>query len=327
MIRPIFMLAALVGALFAALPATSSADRDDRREERKEREDERRERRKARKGDGEQSVRIPVTEGMRLDIEVTNGDIEIRAWDEVDVRVRTKSGDLSSVDIETSNEALQVRGSHLGVGWIRIPIAGGSVDLEIDVPRDLDVKARTVTGKIEAKDVAGRLELHAANGGIRVEGPVEQALLETMNADIEFEGEDSRVDARAVNGHIELSGVADEVIANTMTGSIEVEAGRVERVDLRTLSGPIELTATLEPDARVHLKTYNGDVRLEVPKNTSAEFDIQSFSGRIENALPTTEISTWRGGPGQRLDFVAGEGRGRVTVESFSGDVDIEDSD
>ncbi len=277
--------------------------------------------------DGDRGVRIPIEDGARLDVDVTNGDIEIRGWDEPDVYVRSKSGDLGALDIEASSDEVQVRGSYVGVGWIRIPISGGDVDLEIDVPRKLTVKARTLTGSIEVEGVAGRLELHAANGGIRVEGPVEEALLETMNADIEFEGKDSRVDARAVNGRIELRGVAGEVMANTMTGSIEVEAGRVERVDLRTLAGPIELRGELAPEARIHMKTYNGDIHLRVPEDTSAEFSVKSFSGRIDNELPSTSVSSWRGGPGQRLDFTAGEGDGRITVESFSGDVEIEADD
>lgn len=277
------------------------------------------------RGGDDRSMRIPVEGKTRLEVDVINGSIELRGWDEAHIQVRTRSGELDKVDIKASGEVVNVRGSQVGIGFIRIPLSGANVDLEIDLPRALEVEARTVNGKIEVEGLSGRLTLHAAHGGLRVEGPVAEAVLETVNANIEFEGENSRVEARAVNGRIELKGVAGEVSANTMAGSIEVEAGAVSRVDLRTLSGSIELSAVLEPDARVHLKTYSGNVKLELPEDTNAEFDVQSFSGRIENDLPTTSVSSWRGGPGQRMDFVAGDGSARVTVQSFSGNVEIDE--
>ncbi|MCP4037494.1 MAG: DUF4097 domain-containing protein [bacterium] len=280
-------------------------------------------------GDGEapDSVRIAVDAETRLEIELMSGSIEIRGWDEPAIRVRARGADVSGLDIESKAGRVTVRGTRPGIGWLRIPILGPGVDVEIDVPRKAEIRASTVTGTITAEDVEGRLSLHAANGKIEVQGAPEEAQLETMNADIEFEGRDSRVDARTVNGRIELSGVADEVVANTINGSIEVEGGVIERADLRALAGSIELVATLAPGARINCKTYSGSVSLEVPEKTSARFDVQSFSGRVENELDSSSVTSWRGGPGQRLDFTAGEGDGRVTIESFSGRVEIRTRD
>jgi len=216
-----------------------------------------------------------------------------------------------------------VRGARAGIGWLRIPIRGGQVDIRIDVPKGSYVKAKTINGPIEARDVDGRVSFHSANGKIEVRGSPYEASLETMSSDIEFRGEGSRVDARTVNGRIELSGVSGEVVANSISGSIEVRGDVIERADLRALAGDIELEATLAPGARVNCKSYSGDITLVVPKETSARFDVQTFSGKIRNDLGPRSVSSWRGGPGQRFDFETGDGDGRVTIETFSGTVRI----
>jgi len=277
--------------------------------------------------DRRREVRIPVNPEVRLDVEIISGSIEIRGWDKPEVRIRTSGRGIDALDIESDADWVTVRGTRPGIGWLRVPIPGGDVDLKIDVPKKSDIKARTINGPIEARDVEGRVSLHAANGKIDVRGAPYEAQLETLNADIDFRGKNSRVDARTVNGSIELRGVTEEVSANTMNGSIEVRGDVIERADLRALAGSIELETALAPGARVNCKTYSGDITLEVPESTSARFDIQSFSGRIENDLGPSSISSWRGGPGQRLDFASGDGDGRVTIDTFSGSVEIRTRD
>ena len=210
---------------------------------------------------------------------------------------------------------------------VNFKFSGAEVDLRIDVPKGAEIQAKTINGPIRAKDVEGRLSFHAANGKIDVRGEPVEAHLETVNAGIEFRGKQSRVDARTINGTIDLRGVAGEVVATTMSGSIRVRGDVVERADLRTMSGSIDLEAELAPGARIYGKSYSGSVTLTLPADTSARFDVQSFSGSIRNELGPGRGSNRRGSPGKRLDFESGEGDGRVTIDTFSGSVRIRSSD
>ncbi len=277
--------------------------------------------------DRREEVRIPVGSDVSVDVEIMSGSIEIRGWDEPEVRIRTSDGELEALDIDSGSDWVSVRGTHPGVGWLRIPIPSGEVDLRVDVPKGSSIKAKTINGSIEARGVEGRVSFHAANGRIEVRGAPREAQLETLNSDIEFDGEGSRVDARTLNGTIDLKGVADEVVVHTMSGSVRVEGDVVERVDLRSLAGSIDLDVALAPGARVKCKSYSGSISVSLPEDTSAEFDVQSFSGRIRNELGSRSVSSWRGGPGQRLDFETGEGDGQVTIDTFSGRVRIRSRD
>jgi DUF4097 and DUF4098 domain-containing protein YvlB len=114
-----------------------------------------------------------------------------------------------------------------------------------------------------------------------------------------------------------------------LSGRIRVEGDALERAELRTMAGEIELDSSLAKGARVEAKTYSGQVRLRLPTDTSARFDVQSFSGGLQSdfasRLSDDENNRgWRHGPGRRLSFVIGDGDARISIESFSGGVKIE---
>jgi DUF4097 and DUF4098 domain-containing protein YvlB len=264
-----------------------------------------------------------VDPDVRVDVEIVTGKIALRGIDANELRVRGKG-------------EIRVKGSRRRVS-VRVPTAGwgpwaqpGSVEIEIELPRRSRISARTINGGIEAENVDGELELHAANGEIAVEGAPEEAYLETMNAKIKFEGRRSEVVAKTLNGEIELKGVSGEVQANTVSGKIRVEGEQIERAELRTMSGEIELDSSLRKGARVSARSFSGAVKLRLPEDTSARFEVQSYSGGVESdfaaRLDGDEGDDHRSfhGPGRPLSFVVGNGDARISIESFSGGVKIE---
>jgi len=187
-------------------------------------------------------------------------------------------------------------------------------------------------GKLREVDgVEGEVRLHAANGQLEVKGGPREANLETLNSSIKFEGKDSEVVAKTLNGQIELLGVAGDVEASTVSGQIKVVGDHLERVELRTMSGQIELDASLSEHARVFAKTYSGQVRLLLPEGTSARFEIESYSGGVHSDFAAQLEDEEDGGgfgEGRRgeLSFRVGDGDSRISIESFSGGVRIERS-
>ncbi|MEN8158436.1 MAG: DUF4097 family beta strand repeat-containing protein [Myxococcota bacterium] len=265
-----------------------------------------------------------VEPDVRVEIELLSGDIELRAIDANEVRIHA-DGDLE-IDASESGRRVSIRAP--SAGWR--PWTGGTdVDLEIELPRNSHISARTQNGKIQAEGVGGELTLHTANGKIEVEGSPREAFLEAMHASIQFEGEASEVTARTLHGKIELEGVTGAVEASTLSGKIHVEGEAIERAALRTMAGAIELDSSLAEGARVEAKTYSGQVRLRLPEDTSARFDVQSFSGGLDSDFASRFSDEengggWRHGPGRRLSFVVGDGDARISIESFSGGVKIE---
>jgi hypothetical protein len=271
-------------------------------------------------GEKDEDGTWPADPDVRVDIEIIAGDIEIEGWERNEVRVRTRGDGRESLGIEASPDWISIRAPG-PKGWFG---GVGEVDLRIDLPVGSRVRAKSINGSIEVRDVRGSISAHATNGDIDVEGAPREANLETLSSNIELKGRAGRVAARAVSGSIQLEGVSEEVEATTMSGSIQVEAGTLRRIDLRTLSGSIEFEGALASDARAHLETHSGSVQLRLPRATSAHFDVQTFSGGIENELGGEPRSRQLGGMGRRLDFRTGDGDAMVTIKTFSGGVDIE---
>ena len=270
---------------------------------------------------------LVVEPDARIEVEIVSGTIELRGIDANELRVRA-NGELR---VDGTSRRVSLRAPSTGfMPWAH-PV---EVEVKIELPRQSRITARAVNGKIEAKDVTGELDLHAANGEIEVDGAPREAYLETMNAPIKFEGKRSAVVAKTLNGSIELEGVSGEVEAQTVSGKIKVEGEDLERAELRTMAGEIELATSLAKGARISARSFSGPVKLSLPEGTSARFDVQSFSGGIESEFSARLADDESGhrfgnhGPGRRpLSFVVGDGDARISIESFSGGVEIEESD
>jgi DUF4097 and DUF4098 domain-containing protein YvlB len=116
------------------------------------------------------------------------------------------------------------------------------------------------------------------------------------------------------------------VSASTISGSIEVGGRDLERVELGSVSGGIELEGSLVPRARVRARSHSGSATLRLPEGTSARFEAKTFSGSIDKEFGPDGRRDSQFGPGRRLDFEAGDGDSRVSVDTFSGSVRIDRS-
>ena len=69
----------------------------------------------------------------------------------------------------------------------------------------------------------------------------------------------------------------------------------------------------------------SGDVQLQLPAATSGDLHASSFSGdlRSDFGSPTRPEH----GPGSSLDVHLGDGGGKISVETFSGDLRIRKQD
>lgn len=265
-----------------------------------------------------------VDPDVDIEIEILQGSIEISGWDRDEVRVRTRGDGAEGISVEAERDWVSIRPSG-GMGWLAF---GGSVDLRIEVPHDSRVQARALNGRIRADGIKGSLSLHTVNGGIDVRGAPRETYMETVSSSIDFDGEgersDARVDARSMSGSIDLRDVGGEVTANSMSGSIKLRDAKLERADLVSMSGSIDVDAEIEDDARVSARTHSGSINFTLPDSTQAHFEATTRSGRIKNELGG-KARKRRGS--QRLDFSVGQSDSRITLENTRGSIRIRSRD
>lgn len=177
-------------------------------------------------------------------------------------------------------------------------ISRGHGDLSLTIPdsvRQLDIL--TESGDITMYDLhLENIFVESKSGDIEITKCSGNLKLQTKAGDMEIEDHDGEeADLSCASGDIELTTTARVIHAESSSGDIEIE----------TLSSPEEISAL----------TRSGDIHLEL---TGSDWHavLQTSSGEIKNK---TRLPAYREG----AKLCIGEGSGRITARTGSGDIRI----
>jgi lia operon protein LiaG len=119
------------------------------------------------------------------------------------------------------------------------------------------------------------------------------------------------------SGDVRVSGLtATQLKVDTGSGEVIVSAASVRVVNVDTGSGDIRLGLTSDLDG-LSVDTGSGDVELTAPASLGAQVDIETTSGDIDTQFPLQVTRQGHDG----LKGTIGDGKGRITIETASGDV------
>lgn len=196
-----------------------------------------------------QNHSYPVSDNPTVDITGFNGSIEIVVGDDGTVDIETKLTILSRVSYSTrlDGNTVFVIAKQIGSGFSlgRSPRA----EINLIVPRNTVVKARTSNGTVRVTGVTGNGDLATSNGRITVSGVNGQFDLETSNGRITMSDVEGQFKAHTTNGPIDFSGSLAAGSDNSFT----------------TSNGSIEVTFRGDPDVELDARTSNGTAASDRP--------------------------------------------------------------
>jgi len=217
------------------------------------------------------AMTLAMPSGRRMDVLNANGKIRIVGEDRTDIDVKARkharaecsdaAGDLlDSIGIEQN-----VVGGVLELEVV-IPRRWnrhGTADLELRVPRDLEVHAQTSNGKLCVQGLRCAFHAQSSNGSVRVEDVVGDVDITTANAKVMCDCTVGRLVARSSNGKIWVGDHRGALDASTSNGLIHAHLHELvkEGVSLATSNGRIVLELPSEPDAEVDVRVDNGVIR------------------------------------------------------------------
>lgn len=231
---------------------------------------------------------LPAPNAEALAVEQKMGRLELRGWDKPEVRIvarkrATTSGvlDRLKVNVEMQDGRIRIRtGVHVDGGFRPLPLgADMGIDLTIDAPRQVALKAATWTGdlsvsgfrsgaelassggEVRASDIQGRVSTHALSGRQR---------LSSIRGDVVAEGEHGDLDLDTVDG--------DLLDARVVEGQISARAVRTPVVRLFSTLGGIVMVGMLRSGGRYDLNAGDGDIRLTL---TEAPFTVHARAGKV----------------------------------------------
>jgi DUF4097 and DUF4098 domain-containing protein YvlB len=206
-------------------------------------------------------VRIRATAGASLEVE--GGKVEHHP----DGVVRITGSKLGSQKVEvrcpagcdvivgTESGAVETRGE---LRDVRVTTRSGKITIEH--ARDVDV--RTSSGTVEVGECTGTCRVVTKSSNVRVD-----------RAD--------QLECSSASGRVDVGQVRDAVV-RTMSGRVWVATDAAGRVEVRTLSGTVEIEVPAGARPMTHLKSLSGHVHCDCEAGTDGELHVATTSGAIK---------------------------------------------
>ncbi|MDB6085230.1 MAG: hypothetical protein JWN43_3111 [Gammaproteobacteria bacterium] len=255
-------------------------------------------------------------------IEIVNvaGSVDLSGWDRSEIDVTGTSGDnIERVDVTTNGTHSSVHVvSRSGSSW------GGANEahLTIHVPGKSAITATLVSADLKLKNLQGQVKVQTVSGDVSgaVGGDLQAT---TVSGGVHLKAPAANViEVKTISGDIQISGGGGEVEITTISGDAQVELAALKRGRFKSVSGDLTAVFTLAAEGQIDAESVSGGQRFEFASVPAADFDVQSFSGDIRNCFGPKPLQS-RYGPGSRLAFKTGDGKGRVRIETKSGDVHL----
>jgi DUF4097 and DUF4098 domain-containing protein YvlB len=273
---------------------------------------------RSRSGDGDESridTVVSVGRGVTVDLSLLSGEIKVTSWDKPQVQVKAHSdeGDLR-FDASSQRVSLSVDEDS---------DEGGDTEFEIIVPRDARVTAGTVSGDVSVRGV-GELEGSSVSGDVTGAGVAGRTSLQSVSGEVNGSDLGGPVKARAVSGDVTLSGIAGDVSVETVSGEMKLRGVKSSYVRTSTVAGDLEFEGTLDPKGRYEFHSHSGDFTITLPRGAGAQVSMKGFSGELHSSCEMMLLPGSQGeGHYKGMSFMIGQGGAHVSVETFSGDVEI----
>jgi DUF4097 and DUF4098 domain-containing protein YvlB len=262
--------------------------------------------------------------GGAVDLSLISGRIRVTGWDRSDVKISAsiESGLLRlsanssrvSLSVDDAGDEGRRRGRrHNNVGDARY---------EVSVPRGSRLILEAVSGDITAKGSQGEIEATSVSGDVDVTDGMHSVSAEAVSGSVHAAQINGNLRTETVSGDLSAENVSGNVEASTVSGNIRLAGIQSKDVRTESVSGDITYSGTVEPSGRYSFESHSGTLRLNIPRGAGAQFSVETFSGDLSTDFPVTLRPGLKRTEG-RVEFTVGDGRARVTAQTFSGSIVI----
>lgn len=260
--------------------------------------------------------RRPLKADAALRVANTCGNIEIAVWDRSEVHITGELGEGAEELLISGNDSsltVEVRNPKKNSNY-------EDTSLKLLVPAGVKLDVEGVSSDIAVQGVKGPLKVNSVSGDVTLSVMSPELSARSVSGDITVRASSKDTRINSVSGDIHAAGLQGALTLETVSGNVELIGGNFGEASLKSISGDFDLAMNLSPDARLTGETLSGQIALRLPSSTSAVVSLSTFSGDVNSAFGG-EMTTSR--RKEKLEFKVGDGRGRIDLSSFSGDIEI----
>jgi hypothetical protein len=260
---------------------------------------------------------LKIDRGGVLDLQLGEGEIVVTGWSDSGVRVRATA----------PSSALRL-GNPKGTTRVVVRLstefdAVGGVRIEVSVPSGISVSLALSDGNITARNIRGNLDVRSSHGTVEVVGIQGRTTVNALAGDVRGSSLDGGGQINLTDGDVTIVGADGDLSIETISGRVSLSDIQSRMVNAHSVSGDIRYQGRIARGGRYDFSSQAGDVHLVVPSGTSAQLSVQSYTGQIASEFPMTLRAGDATGVHRAADFRIGDGGARITIESFSGSIDI----
>lgn len=226
-----------------------------------------------------------------------SGEVEIVESDSAELSVRESGGELpedTAMHYLLEDGTLRIRFCESGA---KIQVNPNDKHLTIEVPKGINLSIYTTSAPVKADTLEQNSILISAYSGSTELGTVEAESLVLSSS----------------SGAIHADSIfAQTLECNTISGSVHIGTLAADAIEVDTTSGSVDLG--LSAASQVAIRTTSGKTTLRLPEG-GAEIAYTASSGKLH-----TEMTFERKGD----LYVFGNGESKITVDSSSGNLDIQ---
>jgi Toastrack DUF4097 len=239
-----------------------------------------------------------------LHVQTDDGSVTITSADQNNIYAHVTTTKYaigsSGVTIEENQSGnavnIRVRMPHFHWGFWG---SGGSVHVDLRVPRNLNLDVNTGDGDVTAQPVSGNIRITTGDGNINASGLHGQIYLHSGDGRIEGSSMDGALQVDTGDGHITIDGRFDALQVQTGDGSIDASAGTGSKVqdgwNLHSGDGRITLRVASDLNAELDAHTGDGSITVDVPITVSGSLNRSSVRGKLNAGGGLLKISSGDG--------------------------------
>lgn len=264
-------------------------------------------------GTGHTDTTITVRTGDRLEVSNFSGDVTVTGWDKSAVRVEADHGARTQVGLDRRPGVLRLS----SIGY-RGP--AGEVGYEIHVPTWMGVDISGPFTDVTIEGMRGDLKVETVKGDVNVDGGDGSVELSSVQGDVAIKNAKGRIKLNSINEGVTVTKVTGQLEAQTVNGDIVIDDVQLDGLDVSSVSGDLWFEGPLLRNGRYRLATHEGTIQIVLPDHPNANVSVSTFSGDFSS----DQGVLMNGSEGnRRSQFVLGAGGPQLSLESFSGSIQL----
>jgi uncharacterized protein involved in outer membrane biogenesis len=264
-----------------------------------------------------------ATPGGLLTVDADGADISVKGSDGNQVivhmvaRASQKQLDGLSLSATQSQDGVTVEMRRLDHGLFNLGSWEREGLIEVTVPRNYRVEAKTSGGDMRLESTIGAARVRTSGGDITVLSLKGDLKGQTSGGEVRLDSVEGSMQVKTSGGNIRAAGVRGDIDASTSGGDVRLTGidGRI----LASTSGGSVKCELVGANRGISTSTSGGNIELTMPKNTRGSVDAESNGGDITSDF-SVETSRWAE---HRLNGQINGGGDTIRVRASGGSIKL----